>query len=138
MTHQVNTKWVSNLHFKSNLDNKEIDFDATLISEKYDKGVSPKKIILSGLASCTGMDVVVLLNDKFKTPFEQFNIDITGELTKTQPKYYNKIHILYTIKVSKGDENKVEQAVELSLTKYCAVHAMLSQAAEITHSIKYL
>lgn len=138
MTHQVNTQWISDLHFKSSLDRKEIDFDATLISEKYDKGVSPKKIILGGLASCTGMDVVVLLKDKFKTTFEQLNIEVTGDLTDSHPKYYNKIQILYKIKVDKENEEKVEKAVHLSLTKYCAVHAMLSQAAEITHRIKFL
>jgi len=84
------------------------------------------------------MDVVALLNKKFKVAYSDFSLEVTGELTETQPKYYQKIHIVYKIKVAPECMDKVKEAVHLSLTKYCGVHEMLSKAASITHEIKFL
>uniref|UniRef100_UPI00404A768D OsmC family protein n=1 Tax=Flavobacterium sp. TaxID=239 RepID=UPI00404A768D len=138
MTHEINTKWENDFHFISSLDNKEIHFDATALAGNHNLGVSPKTIILSGLSGCTGMDVVALLNKKFKVHFSNFDISVSGELTETRPSYYDKIHILYRIKVADADQEKVNEAINLSVTKYCGVHEMLSKAATITHEVKFL
>lgn len=138
MTHNIKTTWEHDFHFVSSLDGKEVHFDATSISGDHPHGVSPKTILLSGLSGCTGMDVVALLNKKFKIEYSAFSLEVTGELTETQPKYYHKIHIIYSIKVAAEDMDKVKEAVHLSLTKYCGVHEMLSKAADITHEIKFL
>lgn len=138
MKHSINTKWENDFHFISTLDNKEVHFDATALPGDHNLGVSPKTIILSGLSGCTGMDVVALLNKKFKVSFSDFTISVSGELTETHPTYYDKIHILYTIKVADGDKEKVNGAINLSLTKYCGVHEMLSKAATITHEVAFL
>jgi len=138
MTHSINTKWENDFHFISSLDNKEIHFDATAIPGDHDHGVSPKTVILSGLSGCTGMDVVALLNKKFNVNFSSFTISVSGELTETHPIYYDKIHIVYSIKVNDADREKVKEAVHLSLTRYCGVHEMLSKAATITHEVAFL
>jgi putative redox protein len=138
MTHNIKTTWEHDFHFVSSLDEQEVHFDATSISENNNHGVSPKTILLSGLSGCTGMDVVALLNKKFKIGYSAFSLEVAGELTETQPKYYHKIHIIYKIKVAAEDMDKVKEAVHLSLTKYCGVHEMLSKAADITHEIKLL
>ena len=138
MIHSINTKWENAFHFISSLDNKEVHFDATALSGEHYHGVSPKTILLSSLSGCTGMDVVALLSKKFRVDFSDFSISVSGELTETHPTYYDKIHILYTIKVSEINREKVNGAVHLSLTKYCSVHEMLSKAAAITHEVKFV
>ncbi len=138
MTHQTETTWQQDMHFVSKLDEKEVHFDATALTGKHDQGVSPKKILLSSLAGCTGMDVVALLNNKFKVDFQDFNLKVSGELTEEHPKYYHKLHIVYQIRVAEADRAHVEKAVELSRERYCGVSAMLAKAAEITHEIQYL
>lgn len=138
MTHSITTRWENDFHFISSQDNKEIHFDATALPGDHDLGVSPKTILLSALSGCTGMDVVALLNKKFKVSFSRFDITVSGALTDTHPIYYDKIHILYTIDVADTDKEKVNEAVHLSLTKYCGVHEMLSKAAAITHEVKFL
>jgi len=138
MKHSVTTKWEHDFHFISGLDNKSVLFDATSLPGNHTEGVSPKTILLSGLSGCTGMDVVSLLGKKFKINFSNFSIDVDGELTETYPKYYNKIQMVYFIKVAEEDRDKVTEAVQLSITKYCGVYAMFSKAAVITHEIKFL
>jgi putative redox protein len=137
MTHAIATQWEHDFHFISKIDGQEVHFDATALPGAHNHGVSPKTILLSGLSGCTGMDVVALLQKKFKVPFSDFSISVTGELTDAQPKYYHKIHMVYSIKVAEEHQAKVEEAVNLSVTQYCGVHAMLSKAADITHEIKF-
>ena len=96
----------------------------------HNAGPRPMELILMGLAGCTGMDVISILN-KMKVKYNDFRIEITAEKATEHPKVYTKVHLKYRIW---GDvpEDKLSTAIELSRTKYCSVGAMLSKAAEIT------
>lgn len=137
MTHTIQTKWSEGLHFITEQNHQTIHFDFANTPEEEWKGISPKAVVLSGLAGCTGMDVVTILNKKYKIQFSNFSIEVNGDLTESQPKYYHKIHLIYKIQVINDDREKVETAVHLSITNYCGVYAMLSKAAIITHEIVF-
>ncbi len=138
MKHATQTTWKNDLHFESTIDKQSVHFDATALPGNHLEGVSPKKVILSGLAGCTGMDVAAILKNKFKIPFSDFSLDVEGELTESHPKYYHKIHLTYNINVAEADRDKVREAVNLSTEKYCGVHAMLAKAADITKEIQFV
>jgi putative redox protein len=137
MEYTTSTKWNEGFHFTSHYDGYDIPFDATAIAGN-DKGVSPKTMLLSALAGCTGMDVVAFLNQKFKVPFSDLTLEVKGELTDTHPKIFDRIHVIYTIKVDEQVKDKVREAVNLSATKYCGVQAMLGKSAVITNEIIFL
>lgn len=137
MEYSTVTKWNDGFHFTTHFDGRDTEFDATAMPGPH-KGVSPKTMLLSALAGCTGMDVVALLNQKFKVPFTDFSVDVNGLLTDTHPKIFHAIHIKYIIRVSEEDRDKVAQSVSLSATKYCGVQAMLNKSSEITNEIIYL
>ncbi|MDX2301261.1 MAG: OsmC family protein [Microscillaceae bacterium] len=136
MNYKTKTVWNEGYHFTTSFDHRETHFDAVELA-KNPQGVSPKTMLLSSLAGCTGMDVVALLG-KYKVPFSDFDLEVSGEVTDTHPKYFHKIHVIYQIKVAEEHREKVEEAIQLSREKYCGVQAMLNKAAEITHEIKYL
>lgn len=96
----------------------------------------PMEVFLMGLAGCTGMDVISIL-DKMKVNYRDFRIEIEAERAEQHPKVYTKIHIKYILY---GDvpEDKFVTAIELSKTKYCSAQAMLSKAAEITSSYEII
>jgi len=110
--------------------NHWIVMDSQEESGGHNAGPRPMELILMGLAGCTGMDVISILN-KMKVKYNDFRIEITAEKATEHPKVYTKIHLKYRIW---GDvpEDKLSTAIELSRTKYCSVGAMLSKAAEIT------
>jgi putative redox protein len=137
MEYTTQTKWNEKFHFTSRFDGYDIPFDATVVKDN-DKGVSPKTMLLSALAGCTGMDIVAFLNQKFKVSFSDFSLEVKGELTDTHPKIFNRIHVIYTIKVAEEGKEKVREAVELSATKYCGVQAMLGKSATITNEVIFL
>ncbi len=134
--HTVSANFEGGLAFKAKIDEYDVPMDTTDESTKH-FGPSPKKLMLASLAGCTGIDVVSILN-KMKVDFSDFSIDINAELTEEHPKIYDKVEIVYRIKVTKEAQNKMERAVQLSKEKYCGVSAMFSYFARVKFSIEFL
>ena len=134
--HKITTKHLENFAFESTIDAFKFKMD----SSDAPTGIgapSPKKLMLSALAGCTGIDVVSILQ-KMKVDFTEFSIDIEASLTEEHPKIYEKVSILYSIKVLETDKSKVERAVQLSKEKYCGVSAMFGYFASINWEINFL
>ena len=87
-------------------------------------------MLLVGLAGCTGIDIVSLL-EKMRVAFSEFNINVEANLTEEHPKVYKEIMIQYSIKSEKENLEKIQKAIDLSMQKYCGVSAMLGKTAEI-------
>lgn len=100
-----------------------------------DAGTRPKELILLALAGCTGSDVAVILNKK-KIKIDGFEMNIDADVQEKHPQVFTKIHLEYVFYGNDIPKDAVERAIELSLTTYCSVTAMLQKAVEITHSYK--
>jgi putative redox protein len=98
-------------------------------------GVRPKELLLIGLGGCTGSDVVTILQKK-KVNVDGFEMNITSDVSETHPQVFTKIHIEYVFYGKSIEPKDVERAIELSMTKYCSVTAMLSKAMPVTHSFR--
>jgi len=95
----------------------------------------PKELLLIGLGGCTGSDVVTILQKK-KVKIDGFEMNITSDVSEEHPQVYTKIHIEYVFYGKNLEAKDIERAIELSMTKYCSVTAMLSKAMPVTHSFK--
>lgn len=136
MLHKVNTVWNNKMAFDSHIDKHTIRIDTGgMLGD--DSGPGPKKLLLSSLAGCTGMDVVSLLN-KMRVTFTGFEMDIAADLTEEHPKVYSEIRLVYRFFGNNINKDKVEKAVQLSQEKYCGVSAMLKKNCPIVHSIEYV
>jgi len=102
-----------------------------------DAGTRPKELILLALGGCTGSDVVSILQKK-KVDMNDFEINISAEMSDEHPKVFTKIHVEYVVYGNNILAKDVERAIELSSTKYCAVTKMLEASVEITNSYKIL
>lgn len=98
-------------------------------------GIRPKELILIGLAGCTGSDVAVILKKK-KINLDGFDINITADVQETHPQVYTKINLEYVFYGNGIPKDAVERAIELSLSTYCSVTAMLQKSVEITHTYR--
>ena len=88
-----------------------------------------------GLAGCTSMDVVSILQKK-RQPFTGLRTEVTAERAEEHPKVYTRIHLEYVVVGHGVKPAAVERAIELSTTTYCSAMAMLRQSAEITTSYR--
>ena len=94
---------------------------------------SPMELVLLALGSCTGSDVALIMEKK-KVSLTKFEMKITGERASEDPKVYTSIHIEYLFEGVGVREKDVAHAIELSMTKYCSVSAMLKKSVAISHS----
>ena len=100
-------------------------------------GVKPSEMLLVALASCTGVDVVEILEKK-KINLISLEISVTAEQDQDPPWTYRKIHLCYKVKGDGLTEKALQQAIHLSETKYCAVAATIRGVVELTTSYEIL
>lgn len=96
-----------------------------------DDGPSPMEAVLMAAGGCSGIDVVSILK-KMRQPLEALEITVTGKRREEHPRYFESIQIHYGLK-GKLEPEKVKQAIELSLNKYCSVTNGLVPKATITY-----
>lgn len=102
-----------------------------------DSAPSPTELLLMSQASCTAIDIVELLK-KMRQPVDHIEIEVNGErATDVIPKIFTSIHLHYTI-YGHVKPTKAEQAISMSITKYCTVSKMIDQVATITHSYEII
>lgn len=135
MKHVVDMSWTDKIAFEADMDGHKVVIDASKEVGGSDLGPRPKKLMLTALAGCTGIDVVMILK-KMKVEFEAFNVIVEGELTEEHPKYYNKMKIVYQFKGKDLPLAKLEKAVKLSEEKYCGVSAVYRHAMEMKTEIR--
>jgi len=90
---------------------------------------SPMELLLIALGGCTAMDVISILTKK-RLNVEDFQVEVEGIRRDTHPKIYTFIKIHYRFK-GKLPQKAVEQAIKLSMEKYCSVSAMLKATAKV-------
>ena len=95
----------------------------------------PMEYIAMGLAGCTGMDVISILQKK-KQAVDNFQVKVHLKRTKEHPKVFSHALIEYLVTGKNVQEAAVLRAIELSAEKYCPVHAMLSKSFPIEMNYK--
>ena len=135
---KTTTKWVSHLAFNSSDENNHtVRLDTNAADGSLNSGMSPKKMLLGALNTCSGMDVIGILK-KMKVPFSNFEIETNAEQTTTHPKVFTGIHLTYKADIAPEVEDKFKKAIELSLNTYCGIAAMLQKHCTIEYSIALL
>jgi putative redox protein len=134
MEHKTDVKWTGKMSFLAEVDGHQIQMDAEPDHGGDDKGARPKKLLLAGLAGCTGMDVISIL-EKMKMSVSNFEMHIAAQTAVEHPKVYEKIHLVYEFWGKELPLDKIEKAVNLSREKYCAVNAMLGKTALVEYEI---
>jgi len=137
MADKITTHWRGNMVFES--DNPRwpsIMMDASKDFGGTNSGMAPKAMMLSSLAGCSGLDIISILN-KMKVKIDDFKMEVIGELTNEDPKYYHTVTVNYHFYGNKLNESKIKKAVDLSVEKYCGVMEMFRRFAKINIAIHY-
>jgi putative redox protein len=137
MLNKITTEWKGGMTFESdNPSGKSVLMDTNIEGTNERFGLSPKAMMLSALAGCTGLDVVSVL-DKMKVRDYDFKMEVSGELTEEHPKFYHKVRVDYHFYGADLKEKKFQKAVDLSVDKYCGVMEMFRQFAELKTKLHF-
>lgn len=131
---KVVTQWTEKMQFVASADGHDVKMD-TKAPIGSDTALTPKQLVVAGLAGCTAMDVIALMK-KHKQAVESFEIE--AEVEKSSggyPEVFTGALLVFRLK-GQLDEAKVIEAVTLSQTKYCGVSAMLAKAFPIRYRIE--
>ena len=100
-------------------------------------GFRPMELIAIGIAGCTAMDVISVLQKK-RQNVTAFEVQLHSQQTQDYPRVFTQIEIEYLISGDHIDETAVQRAIELSENKYCPAQAMFNQIVPIKLSYKIL
>ena len=134
-TEVVNTKWLENMSFESEINGHKLIIDAKEEVGGQDKGPRPKTLMLAALGGCTSMDVISILK-KMRVELKSLNVIVEGELSEEHPKRFLKMHVIYEVEGDDLPMDKIKKAVSLSEEKYCGVSVVYREVMEITSEIR--
>jgi putative redox protein len=99
-------------------------------SAKEPRGASPVETLLASLGACGGMDVIGILRKKRQVVLG-YEVAVSGERRADYPRRFTRIEVMHRVRGRDLDPKAIEEAIRLSDTKYCTVHATLAPAVEI-------
>jgi len=125
---KANAQWKENMTFLGMPDSGfPVQMDADSSFGGTNNGVRPMEMIALGLAGCTGMDVISVLQKK-RQKVTQFEVRVNAPRSADHPKVFTRALITYVVTGTDVDETAVLRSIELSILKYCPVQVMLAQA----------
>lgn len=127
------------MHFEcANEDGNTIQTDGSEDIGGEGKGVRPMQLLLMAAASCSSIDIVMILN-KMRVKFDDLKVVVTGE--REQMDGYSRwksIHLKFQVIGKEVPMKKAERAAKMSIEKYCSVTKTLEKNSEISYEVEML
>jgi len=130
----VKVKWLDGMRFVASDDKgHSIVIDSSREGGGEGSAFTPMQLLLVALGSCTGMDVVNILQ-KQRQKLTGFEIVVSGERVADYPRVYGKVHVEYKLKGENLKDKALRTAIQLSEDKYCSVGVTIGKTAKVSHS----
>lgn len=126
--------WAGGLRFIGGTEGgQSVLMEASAAEGEVRVGASPMEVVLIGMGGCSSYDVVSILK-KMRQPVLDVSCAMEAERADAVPAVFEKVHMAFTVT---GDvaQAKAEEAVRLSVEKYCSASKMIGKTAEITTSV---
>jgi len=131
-------KWKGNYTLETQTRNHTLTLDLPDHGGK-NLGPTPKEILLPAIMGCTALDVISWIQ-KYKIEIESFQMESEAGTRQTHPKVFDQVELIYEIKIKNFNREahlpKVLEAVDLSMTKFCGVSAMIASTSPIFYTIR--
>lgn len=133
---QTSIRHIKGMHFEGEGSSKiRTQIDSSVTSGGTGYGASPMELILMAVGSCSGMDIVSIL-EKMRVPYNRFEIMVQGERASNHPRVFTDIEVIYKFWGNEIPEDKVLRAIQLSMEKYCSVANMMDKVANLTYRLE--
>lgn len=131
MTTKAQLKWTDGMQFVARAGDSP-----AIVLDTHDggSGPSPMELVLIGVAGCTAMDVIMIMQKK-RAHLTDFRVNVSAERAAEHPKRYTNIQIEFVLHGKDIKPKAVEQAILLSETKYCSAMASLNAKVESIYRI---
>jgi putative redox protein len=96
------------------------------------KGAKPSDLLPLSLVACTAYDVVEILR-KQRQEMVAMEVIVDSEQDPDPPWIFRSIH-MHWVATGSVDQTKLDKAIHLAETKYCAVAATIAPVVELSSS----
>jgi putative redox protein len=128
---EAKVNWIGNLAFEGVADSGKAIMMDSASDPAQRLGPGPMELVALSMAGCTAMDVIAILAKKHQD-VTAFEVKVHADRTEEYPKVFTHAEIEYQVTGHGLDKAAVLRAIELSIQKYCPVHAMLNQVFPIS------
>ena len=129
----IKMNWSGGLRFEGTTEwGHKIVTDSSKQSGGDESGYKPTELMFYGLAGCTGVDVVRIL-EKQRQELKSLEIEVIGYHEDEYPKPFHTVEMKF-IAIGNVDPKKLAKAIELSEEKYCMVSQTIAQETKVTFS----
>ena len=98
------------------------------------QGASPMELLLMGLAGCSAIDIISILEKQKINPLS-LKMEVNGlRNSRDIPSLFYQIDIIIYLK-GEIEKEKALRAAKLSYDKYCSVSKMLEKTAKINYKV---
>ncbi len=135
--YRAQVKWVEGLQFVARGLGSETAFvlDGAVEDGGLGQGLRPFEALLSAMAGCSAMDVVLILQ-KMRQEITGLTVNVVGERADDYPRPLVKATLEYVVRGRQLSPQAVERAVRLSREKYCGVIASLKTEVQTSYRIE--
>jgi putative redox protein len=111
----------------------EDDAGRSILLDSGEGAVAPSPVValLLALGGCSGMDVIGILRKK-RQRVTAYAIELIGQRREEHPRGFTAIEVVHHLEGEGLDPQAIADAIELSDTKYCSVHATLVPGVTVT------
>ncbi|HEX5478266.1 MAG TPA: OsmC family protein [Dehalococcoidia bacterium] len=95
---------------------------------------SPMEMVLSSAGACMSMDAIAILR-KMREDVSSYDVYIEGDRADEHPRVFSAIRMTHRVRGRGVREASVARALQLSMTRYCPVFAMVSPTVDV--SVRY-
>lgn len=135
---EVKMQWAGGLKFEGDsVFGHKIVTDGSKQAGGAEAGFKPTELLLYGIAGCTGIDVVRIL-EKQRQKLTSLEIQVTAHQNEDAPKPFHTFEVKYLAKGENLSEQKLAQAIELSESKYCVISQTMQSEAKVTTSFEII
>lgn len=98
---------------------------------------NPVEMVLVALGGCTAADVISILRKK-RQQVTGYEVEVVGDRRAEHPRIFTAIEVIHRVRGRDLSPAAIAEAIRLSDTTYCSVHAMLEATAKITSRFEIL
>jgi len=111
----------------------EDDKGRSILLDSGEGAIAPSPVValLLALGGCSGMDVIGILRKK-RQRVTSYAIELVGQRREEHPRSITAIEVVHRLTGEGLDPQAIAEAIELSDTKYCSVHATLVPGVTVT------
>ncbi len=131
-------KWTGGLKFEGrSAFGHTIVTDGARKSGGEEAGYDSTELLLFGIAGCTGIDVVHIM-EKQRQRLTALEIEVVAHQDEKYPKPFHTVEVKYIARGENLDEKKLAKAIELSESKYCVVSQTVQNQGKVITSYQIL